>query len=250
MFAKLMLGSSYPLRGLALLKQPGIRPFVIIPVTINTVLFAAGLSLFLSHLFAMTDWVNGFLPSWLHWIQWLLAPLLTLAVATTLFFTFSMVTNLIAAPFNTLLAEQVEWQLTGRYPNATPLSTAALLKKTVPLLWNELNKILYTLAWMIPVLVLFILPLINVAAPFFWLLYSAWMLAIQYLDLPMGNHDWSGKTVRQQLRQQRALSLGFGAMALLLNTIPILNFLAMPATVVGATLMWVEQFAPQRELIS
>ena len=40
------------------------------------------------------------------------------------------------------------------------------------------------------------------------------------------------------LRQHPLLALGFGAMTLLLILIPVLNFLAMPAAVVGATLMW------------
>ncbi|WP_130470815.1 sulfate transporter CysZ [Candidatus Magnetaquicoccus inordinatus] len=243
MFGRFLLGSGYPLRGLSLLKQPGIRRFVIIPLTINTLLFAGGLYAFFGNLLAMTNWVNSFLPSWLHWLQWLLAPLLILTVLTTLFFTFSMMTNLLAAPFNSLLAEQVEYHLTGRYPSGTPFTTQSLLVKTIPLLGNELNKILYSLLWMIPFLLLFILPVVHLAAPFLWLLYSAWMLAVQYLDLPMGNHEWSGRRVRQALRQQRALSLGFGGMVLLLNTIPLINFLAMPACVVGATLLWVEQLA-------
>jgi CysZ protein len=43
---------------------------------------------------------------------------------------------------------------------------------------------------------------------------------------------------RRLLRQHWPLTLGFGAMVLLLTLIPLLNFLAMPAAVIGATLMW------------
>ncbi|MEO5362947.1 MAG: sulfate transporter CysZ [Magnetococcus sp. DMHC-8] len=244
MLAHLMTGSRYPLRGLALLARPGLRRFVAIPLTLNICLFGAGITYIFSWLQNIFDWIDGYLPSWLHWLQWLVTPLLVLAASATLFFTFSMVTNLIAAPFNSLLAEQVEFQLTGRFPAGTALTTGELLQKTIPLLWNELNKMLYSLAWMIPFLLLFVIPGINLVAPVCWALYSAWMLAIQYLDLPMGNHDLTGQKVRQALRNKRALSLGFGGMTLLLNSLPFVNLFAMPAAVAGATLLWVERFAP------
>ncbi|MBF0182926.1 MAG: sulfate transporter CysZ [Magnetococcales bacterium] len=250
MLNKLILGGSYPVRGLLMLNKPGIRRFVIVPLSINTSLFAIGIHFFFGNLFAFVHWIDGYLPSWLHWLQWLLAPLLVLAVATTLFFSFSMMTNLIAAPFNSLLAEQVELQLTGRYPNSTPFTVATLLTRAVPLLGNELNKIVYSLLWLLPFLLIYLIPGLNLAAPLLMLLYSAWMLAIQYLDLPMGNRDLSGREVRRRLRQQRSLAIGFGGMTLLLTTVPIVNFLAMPAAVVGATLLWVERFAEQEKLLN
>jgi CysZ protein len=47
--------------------------------------------------------------------------------------------------------------------------------------------------------------------------------------------------MRATLRRRRALSLGFGAAAAGLTTIPILNFVVMPAAVAGATAMWVAE---------
>ncbi|MEZ5582290.1 MAG: hypothetical protein R3F37_05475 [Candidatus Competibacteraceae bacterium] len=39
-----------------------------------------------------------------------------------------------------------------------------------------------------PLLVLFVIPGVNVIAPLLWLVFGAWMLALQYADYPMGNH--------------------------------------------------------------
>ncbi|MCC8998345.1 MAG: EI24 domain-containing protein, partial [Candidatus Contendobacter sp.] len=53
-----------------------------------------------------------------------------------------------------------------------------------------------------------------------------------------------GLTFREQrrlLRRHWPLTLGFGGMTLLLTLIPVLNFLVMPAAVIGATLMWVRE---------
>lgn len=243
MVADFVTGGNYLLRGVLLLAQPGIRPYVIIPLAVNTLLFGVVVWYLFGWLHAVFEWIDSFLPSWLHWLEWLVVPLLLVTFATTLFSLLSMVINLLAAPFNTLLAERVEYHLTGQLPKGTPLTTQVVLTQTVPLVWNELGKILYSFIWMVPFLLLFIVPIIHFAAPFFWLLYSAWMLTIQYLDIPMGNHELSGGQIRRYMRRERMLSLGFGSMALLINTLPVINFLAMPASVAGATLLWVEGFS-------
>ncbi len=67
------------------------------------------------------------------------------------------------------------------------------------------------------------------------------MLAVQYSDFPMGNHGLKFRDMRARLRKRRFLSIGFGAAAAGLTMIPILNFIAMPAAVAGATAMWVRE---------
>lgn len=247
MVAHFMTGGNYLLRGVLLLTQPGIRRYVIIPLAVNTLLFGLVIWYLFSWFHGIFEWIDGFLPSWLHWLEWLVAPLLFITFATTIFSLCSMVINLLAAPFNTLLAERVEYHLTGQLPKGIPMTTEMMVTQTVPLVWNEIGKILYSLIWMMPFLLLFIVPIINFVAPFLWLLYSAWMLAIQYVDVPMGNHELTGGQIRQYMRRKRMLSLGFGGMVLLINTIPLINFLAMPASVAGATLLWVEGFSKDQK---
>jgi CysZ protein len=58
----------------------------------------------------------------------------------------------------------------------------------------------------------------------------------------MSNHGILFRQQRQRLRQQRMLVMGFGSAVMLLTLVPVVNFLAMPAAVIGATLMWVERF--------
>ena len=249
MSVKFSGGISCLFRGLALLIQPGIRRYVIVPLGLNVGLFGVGIWYSYGWLQEVLIWIDGFLPSWLHWLQWIFVPLLVAAVSVAVFLSFSIVANIIAAPFNSLLAEQVEQHLTGHFPEGEAMGWGELLVKTVPLLWNETIKTLYTLLWAIPFLLLFFIPVINIVAPFLWIVYSAWMLAIQYLDIPMGNHNIAGQQIRQAARQERFLVLGFGSMALLLTSIPFVNFIAMPAAVAGGTLLWVERFLPERNRI-
>jgi CysZ protein len=237
-------GVRYLFQGLLLLTKPGIRTYAIIPLLINIVLFGLGLWYGLSQFQLFLDWAAGFLPSWLQWIEWLLIPLFLLTMGVAVFFTFSMVANVVAAPFNSILSERVELYLRGKEADVASGGMKEVFLRLIPLIWNEINKVAYNILWTIPFLLLFLIPVVNLAAPFLWLLFSAWILAIQYADIPMGNHDISGKEVRKQLREKRAMSLGFGGVTLLMTSIPLFNFLVMPTAVAGATAMWVESLSP------
>jgi CysZ protein len=59
-------------------------------------------------------------PDWLQWLNYLLWPVVVISVLLVFGYFFSTIANWIAAPFNGLLAEQLEARLTG----ATPPDTA------------------------------------------------------------------------------------------------------------------------------
>jgi CysZ protein len=58
----------------------------------------------------------------------------------------------------------------------------------------------------------------------------------------MANHLLHFAEQRKRLRSRRMLAYGFGGGSLLMTMIPVVNFLAMPASVAGATAMWVGEF--------
>lgn len=233
-------GIHYLLQGLRLIRQPGLRRYVIIPVLVSTLCFAGAL-------FGLGWWLEGLinallgkLPEWLDWLRYLLWPLFALSAVLLVFYGFSILTNLVAAPFNGMLAEAVELHLTGQ-----PIVTGgwrALVRDIVPSLYSELRKLLYFALRALPLGVLFLIPGINVAAPLLWALFSAWMLAIEYADYPMANHRLHFSAQRRLLRGNRLLAYGFGGGTLLLTLIPVVNFIAMPVAVAGATALWVGEF--------
>ncbi|MCW8902172.1 sulfate transporter CysZ [Sedimenticola sp.] len=227
-------GINQLLQGLKMLTRPGLRRYLLAPVAINIVVFVIigwiGFSQFDSLL-------NTFLPesSWLSFLRWLLWPLFALSILLITFYTFTTVANLIAAPFNSLLSAKVEEILTGNKP---PESRRTLRQLILPTIQSELRKLGYFLLRAIPLLLLFVIPGINLLAPFLWLLFSAWFLAIEYADYPLGNHGLDFRSQHDRLKQTRLAALGFGGGVTLLMMIPILNFAAMPAAVVGATRLW------------
>ena len=230
-------GAAYLLQGVRLIGRPGLRRFVIAPLLVNVVVFSAGIA-------AGVAWFEGFvaalearIPSWLQWLDWILWPLFILLLLAVVFYGFALVANLIAAPFNSLLAEQTERLLTGRSPNQEA-SLSRLLKDLVPTLIDELKKILYALVLAIPFLFLLFVPLVG---PILWFLYTAWILALQYSDYPLGNHGLKLKAMRRRLKERRLLSLGFGAAVAGMGMVPVLNFIVMPAAVAGATALWLRE---------
>lgn len=235
-----LAGAGYLLRGLRLINQPGLRPFVLIPLLVNIVIFSLLIWLGIDQFEGLMD---RFLPSeegWLAWLRWLLWPLFAIALLLVVFYTFTVIANLIAAPFNGLLAEKVELHLGGQLTEQSG-GLKQLARDFLPSLLSEVRKMGYFLLRAVPLLLLFLIPGINIVAPFLWLAFSAWFLALEYGDYPMANHGLLFKDQRQRLKQARFTALAFGGGLTLLMMVPILNFVAMPAAVAGATLFWKER---------
>lgn len=238
MSGSLLTGAGYVLTGLRWLPKAGVRGFVAMPLLINTVLFGVGIWWSTGQFERFDQYVQGLLPTWLAWLHWLLWPLFILTALVVLVYTFTVVANLIAAPFNGVLVERVERLATPGAPRpATPLNWKDLALSPLA----EVRKLLYFIGWAIPLVVLSFVPVVNAIAPVLWALFSAWMLALEYADYPLGNRGLNFREQRRFLRRHWPLTLGFGGMTLLLTLIPVLNFLVMPAAVIGATLMWVRE---------
>ena len=231
-------GFNYMLHGFSLIKKSRLRRFVVIPLTINILLFAGLVWFAFSWIEKSSAFFMSKLPSWLDWLSYLIWPLFIALSLLIIFYGFSIIANLIAAPFNGLLAEAVENHLRDE-----PMTSSwqQVLRDVLPAIWSEIRKLLYFLLRAIPLGLLFLIPVINIAAPFLWGAFSVWMLAIQYADYPMANHQLFFKEQRRRLAGRRMLALGFGSGVLLFTLIPILNFAVMPAAVAGATAMWVKE---------
>jgi CysZ protein len=237
----LFKGANYLLKGFSLINQQGIRAFAYIPMAINTLLFAFAIWLSTSK---FDQWIHQMIPNWipewlLGWIMWIIWPLFALLLLVIIFFTFSIIANILAAPFNGPLAEAVEKKLLGKSPQG--LNWSELIKDAPSMIWNELRKLAYVIMWMIPLFIFSWVPVLNIIAPLLWLTFSSWMLAIDYHDYPMGNHLIKFPQQREILRNHRSLALGFGAATLGATMIPIINFIVIPAAVAGATALYIER---------
>ncbi len=230
-------GASYIIKGVSLLKLRGIKRYVVVPLVINITLFAG----VIWYGFERFDTIlEQYLPSWLEWLQIILWPLFVIASLLIVFFAFTLVANFLGAPFNSVLSEKIEEQLTQQKINSSE-GYLDLLRGARVGVSNEFRKLLYIAARIFPLLLLFIIPGVNVFAPLLWFIFGAWFLAIEYLDYPMGNRNYPFKQQITVLKEKRVLCLGFGMALVLMTITPILNFFAMPIGVAAATSLWVDE---------
>ncbi|MGD8957278.1 MAG: sulfate transporter CysZ [Chromatiaceae bacterium] len=229
-------GFFLPFQGLSLIFTQGLRRFVVIPLALNILIFA--LLAYLAGLY-FEQFMDRWLPTheWLEFLRWLLWLLFAIVYALAVFYGFTLIANLIASPFNSVLAARIEEKLTGRRPTDADES---LLRAIGPAISGEIGKILYFLSRALPLMILFLIPGLNVLVGIAWVLFGFWFLAVEYADYPMGNHALRPRNQRERLRRRRLKSLGFGAGVTVMMLIPGLQFAAMPAAVAGATRLWIE----------
>lgn len=236
---QLLNGFFYVIDGFKLISKPGLKRFVIIPLVINTLLFS-GMFLLARHYFAdFHHFILGFIPSWLQWLGFIFWIIFIFGFFLIFIYTFVIVANLIAAPFNSLLSEHVAFYLSGEVIVSQGF---AHMIKTIP---RSIARQIAILVYYVPrALLLFILlfiPLIHPVMFVIWILFNAWFMALQYFDYPADNRGISFPALRGFLAEHRLLAFGFGSGVLLVSLVPLLNLLAMPASVAGGTKLWLDK---------
>ena len=230
-----LLGWGYVWRGFQLLPQPGLRRFVALPILLNIVLVSLLSYNGISWLDSAIDRGLGYLPSWLEWLYWIAMPLAVITVLLIFAYFFSAILVTLASPLNGLLSEKIEQQ------RGSAIADEALSSMIVRTFQRELTKLGYMLPRYLLLLLVTLIPGVNLASPVLWFWFGSWIVALQYLDYSFDNHARSFAETRAALASQSLTVLGFGATVALLMTIPLVNWFVMPAAVIGATLLRLEQ---------
>ncbi len=225
-----VLAIGFLFKGLKLLTSPELRKFIIIPMLINVVLYSAALTL---GYFYISDLIDQFIPGWLQWLSWVLWPLFFISFFIAGFFTFTVLANMLAAPFYGKLSAKTLAMISGQaFANAEQPLPKVLIA--------EAKRIGYLTTRALPLLILSIIPGINVLAPFLWALFGAWGMALEYLAYPLENQGVLFSEQKKLVKSVRLGALSFGGLAVLGLTIPVLNIIVAPAAVIGATLYFNE----------
>lgn len=231
------------MQALPMLGQKGIKRYVIIPLVLNVLIFSALAFMMSNFAQQALGGLNNFLPSWLAWLTYVFVPVLIFMFLLGMFFFFNLIANLVAAPFNGLLAQAVS-QRESPQRAVYSESIVALLKRT---LRRELSKIFYYLPRVLALLMFSWIPGLNLLAPFLWFCFIAWMVAVQYVDYAADNEGRSFVELREQLASQPLSTLGFGGVIMAGLAVPLLNFIVIPLGVVAATLFWLQLNTPVGE---
>ncbi len=240
-------GPGYLIQGLKLLPHPRLRWFVIGPMIINLLLFIGLTVLIFDQFNALLDWLTSYLPQWLEFLEWFLWVLVVAMMLIVYGYSYALVGNLLASPFYGLLAERATEIISGR-KNDAPMSTQTIMKIAGRSFARELKKLLYFIPRIAGVFLLSLafnfLPPLNILSSVIVFSWGAWSLALQYLDYPADNDEVSFPTLRQLTVKKRMSAFSFGGTTLLATTAPVVNMIAIPASVVAATLLWEREVRP------
>jgi CysZ protein len=222
-----------------LLRRPAVRPFVVVPVLVNVGVFVVGGYWIYT---SLADSVSAVLPADYAWLRYLLLPLLLAALAMGGFLVFSLVANLLATPFNGLLCEAILRELQGVQGPAPAVSLFAELHRG---LLGELGKNWYLLKLVLPAILLWFIPGLNVLGVLVWPIIGIWALGLEYLDGVLGNQGRPFPAALGYMRSHRGLMLGAGGPLFAMTSIPGLNLFAMPLGVATATVLYARHLKPQ-----
>jgi CysZ protein len=204
---------------------------VVVPLLINIFLFSGLIYLGYSQFAPLVAWMMEWVPGFLAFLEWILWIIFTSVTAVIVFFTFTPFASIIAAPFNAIMAEKIEEMLTGEDINSG-VSLGEIIKNSI---LSLLRKLLYIAIWSVGLLLISLIPLINFISPVLWVVFGSWLLALEYMDFPMGNHDLTFDQQKQRLKTRRGLALGFGGGVMVMTSIPLVNFLVMPIATAGSS---------------
>jgi CysZ protein len=234
-----LIAAGFLCKGVKLLTNTKLRPFILIPILINIVLYSVALAL---GYYYVNKLIAQFIPSWLYWLNWILWPLFFISFFVTGFFTFTVLANLIASPFYGLLSAKTK---------AIISDEAQIIEQPLSkVIVAELKRGLYIVMRMLPLLILFVIPGINIIASFILALFGAWCLAMEYMAYPLENEGLLFVDQKRLLKTVRLGALSFGAVTMIGLTLPVVNIIVGPAAVIGSTIYFYEMREKKTEEIS
>lgn len=225
-------GARGPFRAIALLRrQKALRRLAMRPLLINVLLFVLGLPLAIWLAIGMVPDVGVGL------LNMLLRVIVVLGVIWFSAFLFVVVGTVIAAPFNSKLAAEVERLLTG----AQMPDTGGVLRGAAESIWTSLGRLfLFLLLYPFIFATQFIPVLGFVLYPVATILYGSFVLCFDLSDPVMERHMSRFREKVRYIMCHKARHLGFGLVCLAMALIPGINLLVMPVCVIGGAMLFVE----------
>lgn len=233
-------GFGYPLKAVSLFRQhPGLLKYLAIPFFINFLVFTVtvyfGLDLFQGMLDTYAPSTEVWYGVVLYYLAWTLALLLTTVIV---FFSFTVIGNLIASPFNELLSERTEIYVSGPLQEER-FTLGRFWKEAGYAVRVEIKKIAIFAGCMLILFGINFIPGIGsliyaVLAPALTLFF----LVVEYMAFVLMRKRMSFTQQRRYIFSHTLMMIGFACAVFCLLAIPFVQFFCIPLAVVGATILW------------
>lgn len=232
-----------PFRSVRILRSnPRLIQYILIPFLINAIVFSAavymGLDFFGSTVVEYIPQGEAWYWSVLYWFLWVVAVLLT---AVLVFFSFTVVGNLLASPFNDLLSERTEEVLSGNL-NDESFALGRFFRDALSTILLEAKKMWIFVVVMVLILPLNLLPGVgNTIYTVLAISLTLFFLSFEYLGFVLVRKRQFFREQKSYIFARKFLMLGFSCGVMAILAIPFFQLLCIPLAVIGVTRLWCEE---------
>jgi CysZ protein len=229
-------------------------PLCLLPLALNLLFFGAAIALFAAMLDPAVASLRTTLEvadpeTWYAWIwvgplrvlAWLVRWLLLGALALCVYFCFTLIGSVIAAPFLDRLSDRVECLHAGRAVAAQ----SAGLRGALAAIGSEAKRVAFFAAVQFGWLALGLVPGLQPVSAVGLLGSAALFLPLEYSGYLLDRRGISFAERRAWLWRNRVAMAGFGGAALGTFLIPGLNFFCLPLLVTAGTQLALENDPPE-----
>lgn len=229
-------GPGYHLKGVRFgLQHPGFLALAVLPFLCTLAFYVTGFLVFATHL-------NGILTSiwqvpadqssgWITWLYWgythVVRYILYLVLLVVMFYTFVIVSNIVASPLYDRISEKYE----DTYYSGRPSSAVRQKRSIFLVIKEEIKKAVFMLV--IPLVVLFV----PIVGGFLSLVIAAGFIAWDYVDFSLARDCPLLRDRLKALWKHKLRLIGFGWPLL----IPVLGLMILPFAILGSTKLYYER---------
>ena len=223
--------------------------YFIIPFIINLILLSA---IFYLSYFYIYPFILSIIPAGDAWYLWLLrlivGPIVVILLALTCVLLYSISGNIITAPFNDPLSAKVEELLSGKVFDEK-LSFTGILKDIIRILKNTIKLLLFLIIFNIAILLFNFVPVIgNAVYSILSFLSVMFFFGFSFFDFPLERRKLDFGQKFKILWRFKFYSIGLGFSFSILSFIPILGFLVLNLSTIGAAELFVKYIDPNLKI--
>ena len=233
-------------------RERALWPWALVPFALNLLAFGLAAAAFWANLDALAAPLQRLLdvPTPAHWTGylwalplWLLAAVMKLVLVTAfgvaLYFAFTAIGGVIAAPFLDVLSERVERIERGALPPQAPGLTG-VAQRAVRSVVAEAKRVGFLLALQVLLLAVGLVPGLQPVAAVASLAVAALFLPLVYTGFALDRRGVRFAARRRWVLSHPVESATFGGFALALFVVPGLSFFCLPWLVTAGTLFVLE----------
>ena len=257
----LITGATYPFRALATFsRNPKLWQYIAIPILVNLVIAIALYSGLLVFGFNIVDYVTldvsrwldnvvANLPAWLGFLDYatvglsfFLRLILILVLFITTGFLLTQFGVLLGAPWYGQLSEQLEQVCTGK----VEIIEVSIAKDIGRAILFELKKLVLIATVGIPLFLLnFVVGIGTLGSTIGSLALTITIVCLDFLDSPLERRRLPFRQKLKIVCRSLPASASFGAVCLVLISIPLLNLFTIPLCVASGTLFVCDRILPK-----